>query len=69
MVRAGAGIRCDGVVEYCYEWNNFGVWGSDTLWDITKPDTRNRAEHAGFQITPRRQARECLTWLGNIEPT
>lgn len=24
-------IRCDGVVEYAYEWNNFNVWGkSDT---------------------------------------
>lgn len=22
-----ANIRCDGVVEYAYEWNNFWVWG------------------------------------------
>ena len=32
-------LRCDGVVEYCYEWNNIWVWGKNgTHYDISNAD-------------------------------
>ncbi|HJB27040.1 MAG TPA: hypothetical protein H9662_10610 [Firmicutes bacterium] len=63
-------IRCDGVVEYCYEWNNYRVYGADDCWDICYPSTRNKMEHSGVgSINPKIQAQQYLTWLGNIQPT
>lgn len=31
-------MRCDGVVEYIYEWYSYRVFGNDTQWDVTKND-------------------------------
>ena len=29
-------LRCDGLVEYCYEWYNFPIlYDADGLWDIS----------------------------------
>lgn len=62
-------IRCDGVVEYCYEWNNYRVYGADDCWDICYPTSKNKQEHSGIKVTPKSQAQQYLTWLGNIQPT
>jgi len=48
-------IRCDGVVEYVYEWYGYRVGGPDDEWDITRNLTANYWEHSGFFITPRKQ--------------
>lgn len=31
-------IRCDGVVEFCYEYNGIKIYGEDNLWNITNPN-------------------------------
>ena len=48
-------LRCDGVVEYVYEWFGFRVWGSDNGWDISRNALLNISEHTGFIISPRMQ--------------
>ncbi|MHB8063748.1 MAG: hypothetical protein ACYDG2_14125 [Ruminiclostridium sp.] len=34
--------RCDGFLEYCYEWNNVKItgysWGDEEVWDISQYD-------------------------------
>ena len=30
------GMRCDGVVEYCYEYCNYRIFGDDGKWNISK---------------------------------
>lgn len=54
-------IRCDGVVEYIYEWYSFRVYGTDDKWDITKNDISIRDDHAFFNITPSKQVASYLT--------
>jgi hypothetical protein len=49
------GIRCDGVVEYVYEWYGFRVFGSDTNWDITRASESSQLGHGGFNIGPKGQ--------------
>lgn len=63
------GIRCDGVVEYCYEWNNYRVYGSGDNWDVTKPSATIRGIHYIDSIQPQKQAQNYLTWCGNLLPT
>lgn len=53
-------LRCDGVVEYTYEWYNHRVGGGDNSWDISVNETDNYWAHSGFGITPRKQNRELL---------
>jgi len=36
------GIRCDGVIEYCYEWNNYRVFGWNAWWDISAPGNASK---------------------------
>ena len=76
MVQAGTGIRCDGVAEYCYEWNNVRVFGKDAWWDISAPGNAlmHRLPGVGTAedregVAPAIQAQYHLTWCGNIEPT
>lgn len=49
-------MRCDGVVEYIYEWYGFRVYGNDTYWDITKNSYMGRSEHSYDFISPKSQA-------------
>ena len=45
------GLRCDGLIEYCYEWNNYWVWGSNgTHYDISR--TEWAEEHNNFYDWP-----------------
>ncbi|MHB8170196.1 MAG: hypothetical protein ACYDG6_01435 [Thermincolia bacterium] len=48
-------MRCDGVVEYIYEWYGFRVYGSDTYWDVTSVSYWGRDHHSGTAITPEKQ--------------
>ncbi|SHH76667.1 hypothetical protein [Clostridium grantii] len=49
-------MRCDGVVEYIYEWYGYRVYGSDTYWDVTKVSFWGRDHHSGTAVTPEKQA-------------
>ena len=48
-------MRCDGLVEYIYEWYSYRVYGNDSRWDITKNNVLNREHHGGTLITPKKQ--------------
>ena len=48
-------MRCDGVVEYIYEWYGFRVYGSDDKWDVTRNDYWVREHHSGGSVTPETQ--------------
>jgi hypothetical protein len=61
-------MRCDGVVEYVYEWYGFRVYGSDTRWDVTKGDYWNRDAHGGAAVTPKSQAQSYLTLVTTSLP-
>lgn len=54
-------MRCDGVVEYIYEWYGFRVYGSNTYWDVTKAGRSSRDHHSGNAVTPKSQAQSYLT--------
>lgn len=60
-------IRCDGVVEYTYEWNNFSVWGSDDNWDVSVASSKNKTAHSGASINPKTQT-SYLTKISSSEP-
>lgn len=60
------GIRCDGFVEYCYEYNNIKVFGSDSYWNISLTDSRCQDEHGGFLLTPKSQAQNYMTRIGAL---
>lgn len=59
-------IRCDGFVEYAFEYNNIRIYGSDENWDISKPGVGPDLEHSGFQLTPRKQANNCMVRMGSL---
>lgn len=61
-------LRCDGVVEYTYEWFGWRVGGPDGEWDITRNLVENYWEHSGFAITPRKQHEELLTFVSSSLP-
>jgi hypothetical protein len=48
-------MRCDGVVEYIYEWYGFRVYGHDQYWDVTKNSAINRDHHSLNLVTPKSQ--------------
>lgn len=60
-------IRCDGVIEYVYEWYNYKVYGGD-WWDVTKNDYVTRELHSGFGVTPKIQASSYLTKVSSSLP-
>ena len=49
-------IRCDGVVEYCYEYYGHKIFGSSNDWDITIAKQDNIAKHSITNVTPKKQA-------------
>lgn len=61
-------IRCDGIVEYVYEWSNHKVGGPANYWDITRNRTENMNEHTGVKITPRKQNRNLLDLVSTSRP-
>lgn len=61
------GMRCDGVVEYVYEWYGFRVYGNDNYWDVTRFGLWNQDHHSGTAITPKSQT-NYLTLVTTNEP-
>lgn len=57
-------LRCDGVVEYVYEWYGYRVGGGDTTWDITRNSSENLKAHSNWKITPRIQNQSLLDRVG-----
>lgn len=53
-------IRCDGLIEYIYEYYGYKVGGSSTTWDITKNTSANKSAHSLNKITPRLQNQSLL---------
>lgn len=45
-------MRCDGLIEYCYELNGATIYGSN----ISTFDKTIRNDHSGTRITPKKQA-------------
>lgn len=48
-------MRCDGVVEYIYEYYGFRVYGSSSDWDVSKASFDIREKHSRTNITPKKQ--------------
>lgn len=61
-------LRCDGVVEYTYEWYNHRVGGGNNSWDISVNELDNYWAHSGFEITPRKQNQELLYKVSSTWP-
>lgn len=61
-------MRCDGVVEYVYEWYGFRVYGNDGQWDVTRADPVIKALHSGMAVTPKIQANSHLTKVSSSLP-
>lgn len=61
------GIRCDGVVEYVYEWYNYHVYGG-TDWDVTVSSAWIQNLHSANAITPKLQAQSYLTRITTSLP-
>ena len=69
-------IRCDGVVEYCYEYNSFKIYGTGNknewdgnraLWDITYKNTP-ASVHSIIHISPKKQAEMFMVnLLGDLD--
>lgn len=47
-------IRCDGVVEYAYEWHGYKLQGGD-FWDISKAHVSYYEAHNSNFVTPKKQ--------------
>lgn len=56
--------RCDGLVEYCYEYYNLRIYGDNLYWNITKMGSSYKSHHAGANVTPKKQAEDYMTkWM------
>ena len=58
-------MRCDGVVEYCYEFNDIRIYGNDTYWDISKWGFNYKDHHNITSVTPRMQASDYMYMVSN----
>ena len=61
-------IRCDGVVEYCYEWYGYRIYGNNTYWDITRGGFWTLDHHSGTMVTPKSQAQSYMTLVQSSTP-
>lgn len=62
-------IRCDGVVEYSFEWNSYRIFGSDDYWDISRAGLQYLAQHSLAIVTPKSQAQDYMTLVTSSVPT
>ncbi len=64
-------MRCDGFVEYCYEYNGIPIFiNSDNVdkWNISLFDEETKALHSNTHVVPKIQAYEFMTnMLGDID--
>lgn len=61
-------LRCDGLIEYCYEYYGIRIYGSDSLWDISVSSTENIAHHNHKDVRPRKQAQEYMNLVTTAVP-
>lgn len=61
-------LRCDGVVEYCYEYNGIKVCGNDSCWDISKNSKAEIDMHSGLYraFDPKEQAQQYMYQIGQF---
>lgn len=45
-------LRCDGLVEYCYEYNNIRISGPASSWNIAIANTANQDWHSSRLTVP-----------------
>ena len=57
-----ATIRCDGVVEFSYEYNNIRISGNSSTWNICIDKTENFNQHSGTTVTPIKQATQWMSY-------
>lgn len=55
-------MRCDGLVEYCYEYNGYRIFGSDEYWNISTRGSNYKDEHSISNVTPKVQASYMTKW-------
>lgn len=60
-------MRCDGYVEYAYEYNGIRIYGDDNYWNISKWGDEYIVEHSGISITPKKQAEDYMRFISNFE--
>lgn len=58
-----ATIRCDGFVEYSYEYNGIRIGGGSSDWNVCIDKDANFNAHSGFAITPKKQAENYMTFV------
>lgn len=58
-----ATIRCDGVVEYSYEYNGIRIGGGNSDWNISIDKDANFNAHTGAAITPKKQTESYMTFV------
>lgn len=61
-------VRCDGVIEYSYEYNNVRVAGNDTTWDVSRLSWLNNDAHMGVNVTPEKQATISMLKVSSSKP-
>lgn len=61
-------IRCDGVVEYVYEWYGYRIYGNDKYWDITQATWDHLIHHSLAAVTPKKQAQDYMQLVRNSPP-
>lgn len=59
-------LRCDGVIEYCYEYNDVRIFGSDTYWNISVRSIAHTNAHAC--IWPQNQAQNYMSRVSPDKP-
>ena len=61
-------LRCDGLLEYCYEYYGIRIYGDDIKWDISRSDANNLAHHGIGSITPKTQAENYMIKITSNVP-
>lgn len=59
-------MRCDGVVEYIYEWYGYRVFGPGDEWDITLNNYWNLQYHSLYYTDPVTPKIQALYYLTNV---
>ena len=62
-------MRCDGLVEYCYEYFGHRIFGTNELWDISACSQANLSHHNAVNILPQSQAQDCMVLFAAHIPT
>lgn len=59
-------IRCDGFVEYAYEYNDIRVFGSDSYWNVARVGDIYENAHDTLSLTPKKQASNYMVRIGSL---